>query len=260
MITLKSLRGTGEDFQGLSGIYGAQPGGATGSNMMDDVTVALREHLGVVHLPVNYYASIAPAGGTKMFHESYADGWDKAVSSDGDQNPSIWVGYSLGALILGDLLAAGALKNCIGAILFADPYRPAGVCHNKGVHPGDYGCAGNRPIIQSDAVEQIPVYQFAAPDDPITTLPRGNGFRLFAEIVTGKAQPFNPGYLNLNDIVSATGRYLGTPKTKWTPSKISRHVVYNRENAPGEDRTYTQIAAGLAVDLVENYRVAHPEA
>ncbi|AXH66064.1 lysin B [Gordonia phage Pleakley] len=218
--------------------------------MMDDITVALRNlDRPVGHYPVPYYASIAPAGGTKMFHESYHDGWRRATLADASGQPTIWVGYSLGALILGDLMAAGELANCIGMILFADPLRPAGVCSNKGPSPREYGCAGNRAIKTS-----VPVYQFSAPDDPISSLSRGNGFRLLAQAVTGMPQPLDPGYFDINALIGAVRRYLGTPPIAGIPAKVSRHVVYRTEKAPGDSRTYTKIGADLAVDLVNNYR------
>lgn len=251
-VVLRSLRGTGEPFQGYNGPYGAQPrkgAGINEPNMMDDITIALR-NLAVGHYPVPYYASIAPAGGTKMFHESYHDGWRRATLADASGKPTIWVGYSLGALILGDLMAAGELANCIGMILLADPLRAPGECANEGVDRKFYGCAGQRKISSTR-----PVYQLSAPDDPISALPRGNGFRLFAQAVTGMPQPLDPGYFNVPEIVGAAKRYLGTPPlAAGMKAKASRHVIYATEKAPGDSRTYTKIGADLAVDMVNRYR------
>ncbi|AET09758.1 hypothetical protein [Gordonia phage GTE5] len=250
-IVLRSLRGTGEPFQGSIDVLGAQPGIHNLPNMLDDITRACAE-VDVAHYPVPYYASIAPAGGTKMFHESYADGYRRAQLADAQGLPSIWIGYSLGAGILGDLLAAGDLPNCIGAILLSDYER-----HSKQIDPAckvnaaHYGCVDRRFITTSAQVVQL-----SAPDDPISALPATNGFRLLAQAVTGIRQPWNVGFLDLSATLDAVRRYLGTPPIGNAPARASTHVGYNRVRMPGSTKTYTQYGAEHAVRMIEEYRAA----
>lgn len=252
-IVLRTLRGTGEPFQGRSENLGAQPGPHNLPNMMDDITRRAAK-LGVAHYPVPYYASIAPAGGTKMFHESYADGYRRAQLADADGHPTIWAFYSLGALIGGDLLASGALANCIGAILISDPMR-----HSKQIEPecrvnrAHYGCVDRRFITTTTEFHQI-----SAPDDPISALAATNGFRLLAQAITGVRQPWNVGYLDLNATMDAVRRYLGTPPNTVlrTPARTSRHVIYNTEKMPGANKTYTEHAADLVEQMITKHRAA----
>lgn len=247
-IVVRSMRGTGEPYQNVRGVYGAQPGNNQG-NMMDDVVRAAYAE-GVAHIPVDYYASIAPAGGMKMFHETYHDGWRKASLADAEGVPTIWIGYSLGALILGDLLAAGELANCIGMILFADPLRHRVQIDNTGVDRAFYGAAGARWIPNLTQ----PVYSFSAPDDPISALSAGNGFRLLAQIVTGAPQPWNVGYLDMAATIAACQRYLGTPSIAGAHAKISRHVCYGVERMPGSTMTYTKAGAAAAATIIRKHR------
>ncbi|ATS93103.1 lysin B [Gordonia phage Patio] len=252
-IVLRTLRGTGEPFQGNTGPLGAQPDGTNGFNMMDDITRRAAS-LGVAHYPVPYYASIAPAGGTKMFHESYADGYRRAQLADADGHPTIWAFYSLGALIGGDLLAAGALGNCVGAILISDPMR-----HSKQIDPeckvnrAHYGCVDRRFITTTTEFHQI-----SAPDDPISALAATNGFRTLAQAITGVRQPWNVGFLDLNATLDAVRRYLGTPPNAIlrTPARPSRHVIYNSEKMPGSTKTYTGHAADLVEQMIRRHRAA----
>ena len=254
-IILRSLRGTGEPLQLPTNPQAVDLGSVDRPNMMDDLTRAAAV-LGVAHKPVPYYASIAPAGGTKMFHESYHDGWRRAELADAEDSPTIWIGYSLGALILGDLMAAGELANCIGMILFADPLRHQRQIDNNGVNPAYYGAAGNRWIPNL----HTPVYSYSAPDDPISALPPGNGFRLLAQAVTGLPQPWNVGYLDMGATLGAVQRYLGTPEgvpvIMGTP-KISRHVIYGTEKMPGSTRTYTQAGADAVRRIINTHKENH---
>ncbi|AXH50299.1 lysin B [Gordonia phage GrootJr] len=236
-IVLRTMRGTGEPLE---------------SPMMNDIVEACRE-LGVPHRPVQYWASIAPAGGTKMFHESYADGWHRGAVADAEGPASIWVGYSLGALIAGDLAAAGELANCILMILISDPLR-----HDRQIAPecrvprGLYGCAGSRYIPDAN----FPVVSLSVPNDPISALEHWNGFRQIASVITGTPQRWDVGNANIGAIVDAARRYLGTPPNRLlgTPAKPSRHVVYNSEKMPGLPVTYTQFAARAAEQAIEDYR------
>ena len=246
-IALRTLRGTGEPFQSMSGVYGAQPED-NDFNMTDDIVRAARE-LGVGHYPVNYYASIAPAGGLKRFDESYYNGWNAAARADAEGIPTIWVGYSLGALILGDLAAAGELNNCIGMVLLADPTRHRSQVGNAGVPKNNFGCVGERKI-----PEHIPLSSKVAPDDPIGSLPDENGFRLLAQAVTGIPQSWNLGYVNLGAMLDAVAKYLGTPGFGPQRPKASRHVIYNTENEPGLNMTYTKAAGVFVQGIINNHR------
>lgn len=249
-IVLRSMRGTGEPLQSplvpgdhWSGKLNGQP------NMMDDIVRACAD-MGVEHRPVDYFASIAPFGGMKMFHETYHDGWRKAELADGEGRPSIWIGYSFGALILGDLMAAGELANCIGLILLADPLRHQRQVDNQGVNPAYYGAAGARWIPNLTT----PVYSYSAPDDPISALPATNGFRLLAQIVTGAPQKWNVGFIDMGATLGACQRYLGTPSIAGSPAKISRHVIYGIENMLGTKTTYTKAAATAAAKIITEHR------
>lgn len=239
-IILRTMRGTGEPLQTptdpltfTSGL--GQP------NMMDDLVRAASAK-GVRHEPVDYYAQIAPAGGTRTFQESYHDGWRKAELADGKGIPTIWAGYSLGALILGDLMAAGELANCVGMILFADPLRHHEQISNPGVSRSFYGCVGARRIPNN-----APLWTYSAPDDPISALAAGNGFRLFAQLVTGAPQRWLPGFIDFGATLAAVERYLGKP------GKASRHVIYGTEKMPQSNQTYTQSGAGAVTFLINNH-------
>ncbi|QFP97703.1 lysin B [Gordonia phage NadineRae] len=257
-IAIRSLRGTGEPLQWHIGDYGAQPRpgwGINEPNMMDDIVKAGRE-LEVGHYPVPYHASIAPAGGTKMFHESYHDGWQKVTKTDATSGTAnIWIGYSLGALILGDVAAAGELNNCIGMILLSDPAMPKGGAHPACKVPSDrYGCTGSRAISGP-----FPKYWISASDDPISALSQGNGFRAIASVVTGEPQPFNPGYLNVPAIIDAVRRYLGTPPVDVAGRRVqeavpSRHVIYASERMPGSTQTYTAFAGTLVKEMINRHK------
>ncbi|AKJ72350.1 hypothetical protein AU099_gp07 [Gordonia phage GTE8] len=237
-IVLRTLRGTGEPLE---------------SPMMTDIVEACAA-LDVPHRPVQYYASIAPAGGTRMFHESYADGWHRAAKADAEGPASIWVGYSLGGIIAGDVAAAGELSNCILLILLSDPLRAANQVAPECRVPKDYyGCAGSRYI----STGNFPVLSLSVHDDPISSLPRGNGFRQIASVVTGQPQPLAIEQVtNIGAILSAARRYLGTPPNRLvgTPAIPSRHVVYNTEKMPGAPMTYTQFAARRAKEAILKHR------
>ncbi|WGH20803.1 lysin B [Gordonia phage Commandaria] len=239
-IVLRTLRGTGEPLEG---------------GMLGDIVEAC-ERMGVRHRPVQYHASIAPVGGTKMFHESYHDGWHRGAVADAEGIPSVWAAYSLGALIAGDLAAAGQLSNCIGLILLSDPNRHSKqIAPECRVNPAYYGCVDRRFIRAG-----YPVWQISVADDPISACSPTNGFRMLAAAVAGRPQPpFHPGFLNIGETLSAVRRYLGTPPVGNTPARPSRHVVYSTERMPGAQHiTYTKFAAMKAEEAIINYRKEIP--
>ncbi|AVE00678.1 lysin B [Gordonia phage Buggaboo] len=259
-VLIRTLRGTGEPLQQPNSPLGAQPGWPPSSgngvfnpgNMSDEIVREVAT-LGVRHVPIPYPASIAPAGGTKMFHQSYAEGYRAMEIAGADPRPTIYFGYSLGAIIAGDAAAAGDLPNCIGLILISDPLRhPDQIVPECGVGKHLYGCAGKRFIAIN-----APVYSYSVRDDTISALAADNGFRLFSDIVTGYRQPWKVGYANLGAIADAAAKYLGTPPTeifgRKTPAKPSRHVVYNSENMPLMPMTHTAHAAGKAMQIAANH-------
>lgn len=230
---VRSLRGTGESLGGV--------------NMMTPIVTALQA-IGATHQPIPYPASIAPAGGTKMFHESVADGRALARIANEDGIPSIWIGYSLGAYILGDLLDEGILDNCFGAILISDPKRAKGQVHPDCKVRNDlYGIAGARPIQMEN------VHSFSAHNDPISALPYNNGMRAIADIITGGSQPWQLGYVDVGQMLGALGRYLGRGPIGRIPAEPSRHVIYDTENMPGQSVTYIGKAAEEAVKIARSY-------
>ncbi len=221
--------------------------------MLSPVAWTLAKEHGIRHAPVRYPASIAPAGGLKMFHESVAEGKANAIAADAEGQPSIWVGYSLGALILGDLLAQSKLKNCIGAILLSDPKRhPRQIATECMVSDHLSGCAGSRFIPDSAAK---PVIQISIPDDPISALPRGNGFRVISDAVTGYSQEWKLGYADLLSVANAVSRYTGTPPIGDAPARGSRHVSYGIEDMPYflSKTTYVEFAAQLANEIANSH-------
>ncbi|UTN91382.1 lysin B [Gordonia phage Outis] len=258
-VLIRTLRGTGEPLQQPNhDTLGAQPGVGLGmrptnpSNMLDEVVREVGK-LGVRHMPVPYPASIAPAGGTKMFHQSYAEGYRALEIAGADPRPTIYAGYSLGAILAGDAAAAGDLPNCIGLILISDPLRhPNQIVPECGVAKHLYGCAGKRLITGN-----FPIYSYSVRDDSISALAGDNGFRIFAQLITGYRQPWQVGYANLGAISDAAAKYLGTPPSELfgrkTPAKPSRHVVYNTEKMPLMPMTYMAHAAGKAMQIAANH-------
>lgn len=162
---------------------------------------------------------VSRAAGT---HAVYAE-----LDAIGPETPVVLVGYSQGAVIMGDLARdLGIIKlsgdipyNIVAVGLIADGYRPAGVGL---VPPGQtavaegYGIAGQRLI----PTLHWPVYWVSAWGDPIASLPAGNPLRSVADLVgwftlRSPADVVNWGARMLDAVVS------GRLQDWWAPWKWS---------------------------------------
>lgn len=183
---------------------------------------------------LGYRAEIAPIG-TQSYAASVVSARRVLREVDGQGEPWVGVGYSLGAAALGDFAALDGPKHCLGVVLLADPLRASGQCAHAGVPADRYGVAGERPI------GGLPVHSFAVPDDPITACPGDNGMRLFATAVTGMSQPVAPRMVwDAGYTIAWAWRYLRGD---------SRHIVYGTERMPGDRRTYVEAARDVVRGL-----------
>lgn len=181
---------------------------------------------------LGYRAEIAPIG-TQSYAASVASARRVLREVDGQGEPWVGVGYSLGAAALGDFVMFDRPRHCLGIVLLADPLRARGQCANP-VPADRWGVAGERRI------SGVPVHSFAIPDDPITSCPGDNGMRLFANAVTGRQQPVQPRMLwDAGYTLAWFFRYL---------KQDSRHIVYGSEKL-ADGRTYVEAARDAVKEL-----------
>lgn len=207
---------------------------------------ALKDFAGSVEIvEAEYPAEIRPLG-THTLTQSLRllRQWLKDFDAKGE--PWVGVGYSLGAMGLGDSIEKDGIQHCLGIVQIADPLRSRTQYSNRGVSPNSWGCAGERRITHAKWES------FAIPDDPITSCPGDNGFRSIADLVTGLHQPLPAQWWNAGATLDQVMKYLlGNPNTNPDDGfHLSRHVAYGVEKMPYDSRTYMQAAADVVADFV----------
>jgi len=214
------VRGTGESYV---------------HNMIMDALVGVSN---VVEL--DYPAQIRPIGMLTL-QQSETAGRRALAAQDQVGEPWFGIGYSLGAMTLGDFVQLDDPQHCVGIAQLADPLRSYDQVSNAGVDPRSWGCAGQRKIAT------VACHSFAIPDDPIASCPGTSGFRNIADMVTGLSQPTPETIMGVADTMTEIERYLvGNPNLDLGDSfHLSRHCAYGVENMPGAAVTYTQAVRAL---------------
>jgi len=215
------VRGTGEPY---------------GHNMIMDALLGTAHEL----VELQYPAQIMPIGWYTL-GQSEQLGRQALATLDAEGVPWWGIGYSLGAMTLGDYVELDAPRNCLGVIQIADPLRAFNQVTNAGVDPRSWGCAGQR------AITAVPWHSFAIPDDPIASCPGVSGFRNIANMVTGLAQPTPETIVGLADTMTEIERYLiGNPNPDLADGfHLSRHCAYGVEAMSGTTQTYMQAVRAL---------------
>lgn len=181
-----------------------------------------------------YPAEVAPIG-IRTLQQSVVIGRAALRSIDALGGPWVGVGFSLGAYTLTEYAMLDRPKNLKGLVLLGNPLRPRGHVAHPGVPTSRCGIAGEVPIVG------VPVYDFAIPDDPITSCPIDNGLRSIADLVSGRRQPTPARWWDAFGTIDWARKYLG-------PN--SRHVAYGIEKVPASDRSYVQAARDAVVGLL----------
>ncbi len=215
MTRIVTVRGTGESYGPHSMCGGVVSGLPT-----------------VVEL--DYRAEIRPIGLLRL-PESAALGRAALRAQDGLGLPWVAVGFSLGAMILGDYVMLDRPKNLRGVVLLADPLRHRDQCAHGGVPRNHFGIAGER------FVSGVPAHSFAIPDDPIASCPSDNGMRLISNQVASRAQP-----IPLRCVWDAGF----TIQWVWKYAVDGRHVAYGSERVPGSQHTFVEAARSVVEGML----------
>ena len=175
---------------------------------------------------LDYPAEIRPIG-LRSLGESVVLGRAALRSFDALGGPWIGVGFSLGAYTLTEFARLDKPRSCQGLVLLGNPLRPRGQVAHGGVPASRFGLAGEVPVVG------IPTFNFAVPDDPITSCPSDNGLRTIADPVTGRPRQRAALAWNVLYTLDWAKKYLID----------GRHVAYGAERIPGSQQTYIQAAA-----------------
>jgi hypothetical protein len=175
---------------------------------------------------INSPAEVRPIG-MRSLGESVSLGRAALRSFDALGGPWVGVGFSLGAYTLTEFARLDKPQSCQGLVLLGNPLRPRGQVTHGGVPANRFGLAGEVPVVG------IPTFNFAVPDDPITSCPVDNGLRSISDLVTGRPQPRPLLAWNLLYTIDWAKKYLVG----------GRHVAYASERVPGANHTYVQAAA-----------------
>ena len=214
-IQLYAARGTGEPY---------------GANMLSNVTRLLDRDVFTIR-EIVYPAAISGAGGLESWQESAATFrafMDRELSA---KRPWMGVGYSLGALCLGDLVGTLPLSQCKGIGLLADPRRHRTQYYGSR-KPSGWGIAGERFVGRGD----YPVWSLTEPGDPISELPGDNGWRNVAMLLGFGKQPRPARDWDMAYSFEWLSHY---------PPLGNRHTNYHREVFPGTRKKYTEVMADL---------------
>lgn len=176
----------------------------------------------------------------------------------------VLVGYSQGAEIVGDVARRIATRIpgytdlvVDAAVLIADPKRSGDELDHAG-RDDTCGIRGERPVENS----LFPIYQFAAPGDPIARLPRGNPLRAVAarsDMFSATPRQPGPWFDEARREVAEVGRIDAGIDWRQIGSALGyargyafggRHTCYATETCPGTNVTYTERAAEFVSRLV----------
>lgn len=144
--------------------------------------------------------------------------------------PWMGMGYSLGAVLMGDYVGQLSLSMCKGIGLLADGCRHRDQWFGNR-RPAGWGVAGERYVGRG----QYPVWTLSEPNDPISELPGDNGLRNLAPFL-GFPKQNGPAPARAWDM-AYSWQWFGY----YFPG--NRHVNYAAEKMPGSNRTYTQSLA-----------------
>lgn len=212
-ITFYWARGNGEQFGGPSMCTNV-------TRLLDKSVFDVRE--------VNYNAFVQT--GYQIPLRSF-NSW--MTDNKNGTKPWMGLGYSLGAVLMGDHVGTLNLSMCKGVGLIADgrrhrmqyygPRRPAG-----------WGIAGERLVGNG----KYPVWSMTEPNDSISELPGDNGLRNLAPFLGFPKQPQPAREIDAFYSMQWLGYYF--------PG--NRHTNYAVEKVPGSQQTYTQTLARLMND------------
>lgn len=200
------------------------------TNMLSNTTKLLdREVFDIVE--VVYPAAINGAGGMETWQESEAQFRAFMNRELSAKVPWMGLGYSQGALYMGNLVGQSKLSMCKGIGLLADPKRHR-TQYFGSRRPAGWGIAGERFVGNGD----YPVWSLTEPNDPISELPGDNGWRNVAMMLGLGKQPTPARAWDM----AYTFQWLS-----YYPPIGNRHTNYHREKFPQSTKTYTQVLAGL---------------
>lgn len=201
-----------------------------GANMLSHVTARLDKRIFTVR-EVPYPAAINGVGGLEKWQDSVSL-FDNFMNRElAAKRPWIGLGYSLGALCMGDLVGTLPLSQCKGIGLLADPRRHREQFHGSRRPPG-WGIAGERKV----GTGNYPVWSLTAPGDPISELPGDSGWRNVAMLLGFGRQPRPARDWDMAYSFEWLSHY---------PPLGNRHTNYHAERFPGSQLTYVEVLAEL---------------
>ena len=249
--TVVVLGGTGETYDGDRR---TAPAG-----MLEFVTRHLPGHWSKVWVP--YPAVYAQGvGGYGASREAGVVAAARAV--DAAPGAVYLIGFSQGAASAGDLARRIALLqyprlSLSGVGLLADPMR-----HRDQGLPGQtsgWGIGGERFI----PTDRFPVWQLAAPGDPICRLPAGNPLRSLADLSEYYAPGGEREWFRQLRLRAEGNRW----QKWWNPANVAswfgaiawakgylvdgRHACYDDELVPGQSLTWCELLADLIIEAEE---------
>lgn len=208
-------------------------GNPMGNNMCTFVAARLDKKIFYVK-ESPFAASIAPVGGRLTMQQSIDQFAEMADAEMRARVPWMGIGYSLGAMAMGNFVGTHALSMCKGIGLIADPLR-----HRDQIYgprkPGtlavpQYGIAGERKVGRPTG---YPVWSMSELNDPISECPEDNGMRMFSSMMgSAKAKPRRVA--DWAYTAQWVGYYAG-----------NRHTNYGVEKVPGTNVSYVQRLADL---------------
>lgn len=213
----------------IKAILARGAGNALGNNFTWDVARLLDKKIfSIVEIP--YYAEIRPIG-THTLRQSVANFKALADRELAAKVPWMGVGYSLGALALGDFVRQISLSKCKGIGFLSDPGRDNSQYMGTRKPPGP-GVAGARKVGNGS----YPVWSYTARGDSMSELRPEAGLRKIAGALgaPSDAAPSNP--LAFAQAFQDPG--LIQDLINYGPG--GRHTCYVGELFPGTNRTYSQ--------------------